>query len=267
MVVFPPCKINLGLRVVAKRKDGYHDLETCFYPLPWTDILEAIPSKELQFAYTGYVIPGNASDNLCAKAYSLLREDFDIGPVSMHLHKIIPMGAGLGGGSADGAYMLRLLNQLFSLQLNREQLIGYAAQLGSDCAFFVGDEPMIGGGRGEILTPTDLSLRGTYAVLLKPDLHISTAEAFARIIPKPSPVPVNEIVTGDRAQWRALLHNDFEDSLFPAYPILSQLKARFYGAGAWYAGMSGTGSTVFGLFDEKPDVTAEQGMVRWEGWL
>lgn len=267
MVVFPPCKINLGLRVVAKRQDGYHDLETCFYPVPWTDVLEIIPATTLRFAYTGHVIPGNPDSNLCAKAYSLLQRDFGIGPVQVHLHKVIPMGAGLGGGSADGAYMLRLLDRMFSLRLTHEQLIRYAAGLGSDCPFFIGDGPMIGKGRGDILTPIDLDLRNTYAVLLKPGLHISTAEAFARITPAPSRAPAGAIVTGDRAQWREMLHNDFEDSLFPAFPILPQLKARLYDAGAWYASMSGSGSTVFGLFHEKPVVVAGPGIIRWEGWL
>jgi 4-diphosphocytidyl-2-C-methyl-D-erythritol kinase len=267
MVSFPPCKINLGLRIVAKRPDGYHDLETCFYPVPWTDILEVIHAPQLKFAYSGHVIGGDPSNNLCEKAYALLRRDLDIGPVSAHLHKIIPMGAGLGGGSADGAYMLRALNDLFSLQLSPQQLISYAAALGSDCPFFVYDGPMIGKGRGELLSPLNLSLAGTYAVILKPDLHISTAVAFAAITPKGTDAGIDAVVRGSTKDWKDQLHNDFEDSLFPRFPLLRELKEKLYRAGAWYAGMTGSGSALYGLFGKVPQVDVSADVTKWEGWL
>jgi len=267
MVSFPPCKINLGLRIVAKRADGYHDLETCFYPVPWTDVLEVIRASSLQFAYSGHVIGGDPSTNLCERAYALLRRDFNIGPVSAHLHKILPMGAGLGGGSSDGAYMLRSLNTLFGLGLDRTRLMAYAASLGSDCAFFIQDGPMIGKGRGELLLPIDSTLAGTYILILKPDLHISTAQAFAGITPKGSGASIDTVVSGDRHAWKTALHNDFEDSLFPRFPILRQLKESLYDAGAWYASMTGSGSAIYGLFNAVPRVEAKPGIARWEGWL
>lgn len=267
MVAFPPCKINLGLRITAKRPDGYHDLETCFYPVPWTDILEVIHAPTASFAYSGHVIPGDPSSNLCEKAYRLLQNDLNIGPVSMHLHKVLPMGAGLGGGSADGAYMLRILNDLFDLDLSRERLISYAAALGSDCPFFIGDGPMIGRGRGELLSAADLSLKGTYAVLLKPDIHISTAEAFAGIAPQMPPVSIESVIKESPSNWRSIMRNDFEDSLFPRFPILGELKAQLYNAGAFYASLSGSGSTVYGLFHTQTIVFAGPSVTQWAGWL
>jgi 4-diphosphocytidyl-2-C-methyl-D-erythritol kinase len=267
MVAFPPCKINLGLRIVAKRPDGYHDLETCFYPLPWTDILEVIKGSTTTFAYSGNVIPGEAESNLCVRAYELLRRDFAIGPVHVHLHKVLPMGAGLGGGSSDGAYMLRLLNALFSLQLDGAALATYALKLGSDCPFFIFDRPMIGKGRGEILNETTVSLKGTYAVLLKPDLHIPTSAAFAGIVPAVPDTNIDTVVKRDTQTWRAQLHNDFEDSLFPKFPVLPQLKDLLYEAGAYYASLSGSGSTVYGLFRQVPTLAPPPETTKWEGWL
>lgn len=267
MVAFPPCKINLGLRIVSKRPDGYHNLETCFYPVPWTDILEIIHAPTDKFAYSGHVIPGDSSSNLCEKAVRLLRRDFNIGPVSLHLHKILPMGAGLGGGSSDGAWTLRLLDSLFDLKLNFDQLLLYAGALGSDCPFFIGDNPMIGKGRGELLTGIELSLSGSYLVLLKPELHISTAIAFAGITPKAPDTDIHTVVSGNRSAWKSQLHNDFEDSLFPRFPILAELKAQLYREGAYYASLSGSGSTVFGLFDNIPQLAVDPTVTRWEGWL
>jgi len=267
MVAFPPCKINLGLRIVAKRPDGYHDLETCFYPLPWTDVLEVIRSTRTHFAYSGHVIPGEAGNNLCVRAHELLQRDFAIGPVSVHLHKVLPMGAGLGGGSSDGAYMLRLLNALFSLHLDRATLVAYAAKLGSDCPFFISDGPMIGKGRGEILTETDVTLKGTYVVLLKPDVHIPTAAAFAGVRPAVPDTNIDTVVKMDAHVWRAQLHNDFEDSLFPKFPLLPELKNMMYDAGAYYASLSGSGSTVYGLFRQVPALPPPPGTTKWESWI
>ena len=183
MVSFPPCKINLGLNVVSKRSDGYHDIETCFYPVPLTDALEIIKADRFSFTASGNTIPGDAANNLCIKAYELLRRDFNLAPVAIHLHKIIPTGAGLGGGSSDGAHALRLLNVIFDLKLSGEKLKDYALQLGSDCPFFIENKPMFGSGRGEVLRDISLDLSGRFIVLVKPNEHVSTAEAYAGVTP------------------------------------------------------------------------------------
>jgi len=235
MVAFPPCKINLGLSIVRKRTDGFHDIETIFYPVPWTDILEVIPSDKFEFTVTGNVIPGKDDDNLCVRAHKIL----DAPPAKIHLHKILPTGAGLGGGSSDAAYTLRLLNDVFGLKHSKEELKSYAAQLVSDCAFFIENRPMLGTGRGEILTPVDVDLKGKFIVIVKPDIHVSTAEAYAGVVPKEKKLD---------ATWK----NDFEESVFRKYPQLAEIKAMFYKKGASYASMSGSGSSIFGIFSQKP---------------
>ncbi len=249
MVSFPPCKINLGLQIINKRPDGYHDLLTCFYPVPWTDILEIIPADQFAFTSSGNSIPGATEDNLCIKAYQLLKQEFDLAPVHIHLHKIIPTGAGLGGGSADAAHMLRLLNTIFQLQLPQQTLMDYAAKLGSDCAFFIQDNPMFGQGRGEILAKISVNLRGNYLVLVKPEIHVSTAEAFAGIRPRRPQHTLEEVFLQPMADWKTMLKNDFEESVFWKYPVIQALKDKMYGIGAQYASMSGSGSAVFGIFD------------------
>ena len=250
MISFPPCKINVGLNVVLKRSDGYHEIETCFYPLPWTDILEIILSDTLEFIQSGIVIPGNPEENLCVKAYQLLRKDFELQPVKIHLHKIIPTGAGLGGGSSDGAHALRLLNTICNLKIDHAKLKDYASRLGSDCAFFMEDKPMLGTGRGEVLENIEVNLKGKFIVLVKPDIHISTAEAYASIKPAFNANRVKDVAASDILNWRSLLKNDFEDSLFEKYPLLKQIKENLYKHGAIYASMSGSGSSVYGIFEE-----------------
>lgn len=269
MISFPPCKINLGLRVVAKRPDGYHEIETCFYPIPWTDILEIIPSNELSFTSSGLVIPGNADDNLCLKAYRLLKADFDLRPVKIHLHKILPTGAGLGGGSSDAAHTLRLLNQIFDLKLSIEHLRNYASQLGSDCAFFVEDNPKIGTGRGEVLSEVQVSLAGKFIVLVNPEIHVSTPEAYAGIVLAPQLKQVRDVVArGDMQRWKTELINDFEPTVFKKYPAIARLKEKLYEQGAVYAAMSGSGSTVFGIFDAPVDLKNKfSPMMYWSGLL
>lgn len=250
MIAFPPCKINLGLNVLSKRSDGYHNLETCFYPLPFTDILEILPSEKLTFIPTGKVIPGAVSENLCLRVYDLLSKDFSITPVEIHLHKVIPTGAGLGGGSSNAAYTLRLLNEIFNLKLNTVQLKEYAQQLGSDCAFFIEDEVRFGTGRGEILEPIQVSLKDKFLILLKPDVHVSTAEAYRGVLPQPANTSVRHILENTSLpQWKELLKNDFEPSVFKAHPVIEQCKNALYEHGAIYASMSGSGSSVFGIFD------------------
>jgi 4-diphosphocytidyl-2-C-methyl-D-erythritol kinase len=266
MVAFPPCKINLGLSIISKREDGFHDLETCFYPVPWTDILEIIPAKELAFSYSGNSIPGKAEDNLCLKAYYLLKADFDIAPVKIHLHKIIPIGAGLGGGSSDAAYTLRLLNDIFTLSLSVDQLKDYASKLGSDCSFFVQDKPMLGSGKGEILTEIGVSLSDFYLVIVKPAFHVSTQEAYSGITPKRPQIKINEIVKQPIGNWKETLKNDFEESIFKKYPAIAEVKAKFYSSGAIYASMSGSGSSVFALFEKSVQLEKEfVGMEYWGG--
>ncbi|MBL7857212.1 MAG: 4-(cytidine 5'-diphospho)-2-C-methyl-D-erythritol kinase [Cyclobacteriaceae bacterium] len=269
MVVFPPCKINLGLHILQKRADGYHDLETCFYPVPWTDILEIIPSRELSFTSTGNAIPGSALDNLCLRAYALLKADFGLEPVAIHLHKLIPTGAGLGGGSSDAAYTLRLLNEIFQLKITQEKMVEYAAQLGSDCAFFIQDKPMMGSGRGEILSATEVNLSGKFLVLVKPDIHVSTAEAYAGIFPKKPAFSLTEIlIEKNLLSWKECLKNDFEDSVFFNFPMLRSIKEKLYSLGALYASMSGSGSSVFGIFENECDLKPEFNNVSfWSGKL
>ncbi len=268
MVSFPPSKINLGLHIVEKRADGYHNLETCFYPVRWTDILEVIHADSFVFSSTGNTIVGSEDDNLCIRAYRLLKRDFDIPPLKIHLHKIIPMGAGLGGGSSDCAYTLRSINDILELKLSQKQLMAYASELGSDCAFFIQDDPMLGSGRGEVLTKISVDLKGKYLVLVKPDVHVSTAEAYSGIRPQKPDHSIEEILNSGIESWKGLLKNDFEESVFKKYPKVGQIKEQLYSMGARYSCMSGSGSTVFGIFDEVIDLQNHfPEMTSWGGIL
>jgi 4-diphosphocytidyl-2-C-methyl-D-erythritol kinase len=261
MVVFPNCKINLGLHVLNKRADGYHDLSTVFYPISFTDALEIIRSNHdtntvsdvvssLQFSQSGIVIQGDASSNLCVKAYHLLKDAYpnQVPNVAMHLHKIISMGAGLGGGSADGAFTLTALNDKFHLELTKEQLMVYALQLGSDCPFFIENKPCIAGGRGELLTPITLDLSAYQFVLVNPNIHISTGWAFSNVTPKAPIIPIEELINQPITNWKQLLTNDFEAPAIQHYPIIGTIKNYLYDFGALYSSMTGSGSTVFGIF-------------------
>ena len=266
MITFPPCKINLGLSVVARRPDGYHDIETCFYPLPWTDILEVIPSAKFAFTSSGNIIPGNESENLCVKAYELLKKDYNLPEANIHLHKMIPTGAGLGGGSSDAAHTIRLLNDVFSLALPAETMQKYAAQLGSDCAFFIQDQPMEGTGRGEQLAVIQVSLKGKFMVVLKPAVHVSTAEAYSGITPSKPALAVRKILeTYPMETWKDHLKNDFEPSVFQRHTVIEELKFNLYKAGAIYASMSGSGSAVFGIFENPVNVTKPADVIQWKG--
>lgn len=252
MISFPNAKINLGLHIIGKRKDGYHDIETCMIPIPLFDALEMILDKKAIWNSTGLDIPGDPKDNLILKAEKLFRNDFpELPSLNMHLHKNIPMGAGLGGGSADGAFALTLMNNLFDLYLDDFLLEEYAAQLGSDCPFFIENTPKIARGRGEILEPIDLSLKGTYIVLINPGVHVGTKEAYTGVTPAAPKVKLEKILK-DRSRWKTELVNDFEPSIFKNHPEIEAIKSKMYSAGAFYAAMSGSGSSVFGLFDIKP---------------
>ncbi|MGM0582278.1 MAG: 4-(cytidine 5'-diphospho)-2-C-methyl-D-erythritol kinase [Bacteroidota bacterium] len=254
MLTFPNAKINLGLNITSKREDGYHDIESCFYPIPQKDALEIIPAKKPSFETTGLKIPGHSNDNLVLKAYELLKTDFNLSPVDIILHKNIPMGAGMGGGSADGAVMLTLLNEYYNLEISTKKLEEYALQLGSDCPFFIENKPKLVSGRGEIFENTKLNLSGHYLALVYPGIHISTAEAYSGIKPQKPEISIKEIIEKHPIEdWKGLLKNDFEKGVFEKYPQLSKIKNKFYNDGAVYASMTGSGSAIFGLFKEKPE--------------
>jgi 4-diphosphocytidyl-2-C-methyl-D-erythritol kinase len=249
MIVFPNCKINLGLNVVRKRADGFHDLETIFYPLSVTDALEVISPGTLQFSSSGISVPGNDKDNLCVKAYRLLQLDYpSLPPVDIHLHKSIPIGAGLGGGSADGAFMLQLLNTKFHLNLSEAQLISYAITLGSDCPFFIKNVPCFATGRGEILSPIHLDMSNYSFLLIHPGIHVNTGWAFSQITPREPSHPLSESIHTPVENWKELIFNDFEQVVLAAYPLLQDIKSAMYAQGAIYAAMSGSGSAMVGIF-------------------
>lgn len=261
LIVFPNCKINLGLKITRKRPDGYHDLETVFYPLPYQDVLEIIQDQKsgLTFTQSGLTISGDSSSNLCVIAYQLLKElKPDLPSTLMHLHKVIPMGAGLGGGSSDGTFALKLLNDKYQLGLTDTELIDLALKLGSDCPFFVLNKPCIAKGRGELMQPIQLDLSKYFFVLIHPGIHISTAAAFAGIKPAPSKTPLESIVSRPLNEWKDLLVNDFEIPVFALHPVIEKLKASLYEMGAVYASMSGSGSSLYGIFEQRPDVVSKE---------
>ena len=252
MITFPNIKINLGLSITEKRPDGYHNLETVFYPVALEDALEIRTNPEAQQKFTlhqhGMEIAGNPENNLVVKAYLLLDKEFHLPPVEIHLYKHIPSGAGLGGGSSDAAFMLTLLNEHSNLQLSDNQLEDYAATLGADCAFFIKNTPTYAEGIGNIFSPIELSLKGYRIMIVKPDVFVSTREAFANIRPHRPEYPVREVIRRPVAEWKDTLINDFEASVFPQYPVIGEIKEELYHQGAIYASMSGSGSSVFGLF-------------------
>jgi 4-diphosphocytidyl-2-C-methyl-D-erythritol kinase len=275
MIVFPNCKINLGLHILNKREDGYHNLETVFYPLQLKDVVEVIRkdggreatnysggsnspltthlSPSITFTSSGLEVKGDSQNNLCIKAYQLLKHHYpSLPPVQMHLHKAIPMGAGLGGGSADGAFILRLLNDQFQLGLTQQQLIDYALQLGSDCPFFILNKPCYATGRGEMLEPVALDLSAYQFVIVNPGIHINTGWAFSQLQLNDQPkADLRTIISQPISTWKQQLINDFEEPVCKAHPEIAAIKQQLYDAGALYASMTGSGSTVFGVFEKK----------------
>lgn len=258
MVLFPNCKINIGLNIVSKRADAYHNIETVFYPLNWCDAVEIIPisdnnalSASLHFTQSGLSIPGKEADNICLKAYQILKKDFPgIPAVNMHLHKTIPAGAGLGGGSANGAFTLLLINKKFNLNLSSEQLVEYALQLGSDCPFFIINEPCYATERGEKMEMITLNLSSYSFLLVYPAININTAWAFSRVTPAYLPKPFKTIVQQPVETWKEELVNDFELPVFSQYPEIENVKRNLYANGALYASLSGSGSSVYGIFSK-----------------
>ncbi len=253
MVVFPNAKINIGLNVVEKREDGFHNIESIFYPVTnLFDVLEIVANSEnqLEFTSSGIEIPGDSKSNLCLKAYYLLKKDFEIPFVKIHLHKVIPIGAGLGGGSSDAAFMLKALNELFSLDINNEQLINYARKLGSDCAFFIENKPVYAFNKGDEFEQIELDLSDSFIKIECPDIHISTAEAYHHIVPKRSEQNLKELIKTPIRNWNSVITNDFEKSIFPHYKTIEELRNQFYTKGALYASMTGSGSAVYGIFEK-----------------
>lgn len=253
MICFPNAKINIGLDVLKKRKDNYHDLETLFYPIQLCDILEINYSEEFHFNQTGILLDSNDEDNLVVKAFQLLDNVYHLPNVNIHLHKQIPFGAGLGGGSSDAAFTLLTLNQLFDLKLNQEQLLIYAGKLGSDCPFFVLNRPVFASGRGDQFNESELSLKDYSLVLVKPGSKVSTAEAYCNIQPVCPDISLLKILQKPVADWKKNVRNCFEQTVFPVHSDIKIIKDKFYFQGAIFASMSGSGSSVFGLFDKIPD--------------
>ena len=266
MISFPNCKINLGLHIVNKRADCFHNLETIFYPIPLNDAVEIITSSStnaVTYSTTGNTIDGAAEDNLCIKAYHLLKKDFPNLPnIKLHLHKVIPTGAGLGGGSADAAFALKLINDKYQLNLSTSKLLNYALQLGSDCPFFIINKPCFASGRGEVLEELELDLSAFKFVLINPNIHVNTGWAFGELakesdVSKPSDhykKTIKEIIQQPITTWRENLSNDFEKVVFEKHPTIKNIKEELYKQGAIYAAMSGSGSTVFGIFNKETDL-------------
>ncbi|MGB3618463.1 MAG: 4-(cytidine 5'-diphospho)-2-C-methyl-D-erythritol kinase [Catalinimonas sp.] len=269
MVTFPNAKINLGLRVVRRRPDGYHDLETTFYPVGWTDALEMLPAsggEGIELTLSGRAIISAADDNLVTRAYRLLAEDYPLPPVRAHLHKVLPTGAGLGGGSADASFALRALNELATLNLDDDALEAYARQLGSDCPFFVRNVPVLASGRGDVFQPLDLTLSDYHLLIVYPNVFVSTVEAYGGVHAAVPPDRLRTILESSVASWRERLVNDFERSVFRAHPLLGEIKAALYDAGAVYASMSGSGSALFGLFrTPPPELFTTKPYLVWRG--
>jgi len=258
MVLFPPAKINLGLHVLGKRPDGYHALESIFLPLAWTDILEVVVAPhvaagDMKTTFTGLPIPGASDNNLVVKAHRILAKQHDLPGLHLHLRKNLPMGGGMGGGSSDGTYALLAINDVCQLGLSRETLLAHAAELGSDCPFFVDSAPAMVTGRGEHVAPLgfELPLDGAWVVVANPGIHISTAEAFGGLTPTERTTPWDQLATAPLAQWHTLIRNDFESGAVERHPAIGDLLQALRDAGAAYVQMTGSGSTVFGLFHDE----------------
>ncbi|MEM6524626.1 MAG: 4-(cytidine 5'-diphospho)-2-C-methyl-D-erythritol kinase [Bacteroidota bacterium] len=265
MISFPNAKINLGLNILSKRPDGYHNISSCFYPIPFYDVLEIVKSTDFEFKTTGLSIPGNG--NLCVQAFEILKQDYNIQNVKIHLHKVIPIGAGLGGGSADATFTLKMLNAIFELELDDFVLEKYAAKLGSDCPFFVKNAPVLALSTGTEFHNLDINLKEYFLVLVSPHVHISTVEAYSGVTPKNPSIKLSESLKQPLTFWKSRVINDFEGSIFPKHPEISSLKEQMYQQGAIYASMTGSGSAVYGLFESEPDLSELKDSECWSGHL
>jgi len=272
MISFPKAKINIGLRIIRKRPDGFHDIETFFYPISLCDALEFVvpPGKVTadELTVTGIDIRTRNEKNLVIRAVRKLREKFPVPFLKIHLHKAIPSGAGLGGGSSDAACFMKSINRCFDLSLSEDELRTYALELGSDCPFFINPEPTVARGRGEELKVMGPVLEGYYAALINPGIHISTKEAYLNSKPGVPENSLEKLITGNPCEWMNTLHNDFEDYVFSLYPQLGEIKRSLYRSGALYASMSGSGSTMYGIFREKPEINRKlRNQLIWQGLL
>ena len=266
MLTFPNAKINLGLRVLRKRNDGFHDIATVFYPVGLCDVLEVIEggAKPFSLNQSGLAITGNPEENLCYRAWKLLAADFRLPDLQGHLHKVIPMGAGLGGGSADGAFMLKLINEVCNLKLDDRRLSDYAARLGSDCPFFIRNKPAYATGRGEKLEDFPEVLKGYQVVVCKPEMSVPTASAYSWITPNENTEDIREILKSKPSEWRGRLINDFEKPVRERYPQIRSLIDELYAEGAIYAAMSGSGAAVYGVF-ENSETREIKNVFNWSG--
>lgn len=259
MITFPNAKINIGLQVTERRSDGYHNLDTVFYPIPLCDALEVIVAEGVEYDcrlhLSGLPVDGNPDSNLVVRAYRMLAEEYALPPVDVYLYKHIPTGAGLGGGSADAGYMLRLLDGMFALGLDDERLESYAARLGADCPFFIKNKPVYATGIGNVFHPITLDLNGYTVVVVKPDVFVSTKEAYSLVRPHKPAVTLDEKIKLPLAEWRDAITNDFEEGVFALHPELRRIKEKLYELGAVYAAMSGSGAALFGLFPTLPEDT------------
>ncbi len=256
MIVFPNAKINLGLNVIEKRPDGYHNIETVFYPIGLSDVLEIEPSdtcSDYSFSSSGILLDGDPENNLIVKAYRLLRSQYQFPPIDISLIKQIPFGAGLGGGSADAAFMLKALNELFELKITPGKLEKLAAKLGADCPVFIKNKAVFATGIGNVFSPVKLSLKNYFLLLIKPDIHVSTPEAYSLVQPEKPEVSLIELIKKPITEWKDSIKNDFEKSVFSKYPEIEKIKRDLYEMGAVYASMSGSGSSVFGIFENEPE--------------
>lgn len=270
MIYFAPAKINLGLQIIERRKDGFHNLCSVMYPLPLSDILEVcqLPGQEFPVRFTQSGIPAGdrPEKNLCMQAWELFSSEYPLPPVAIHLHKQIPVGAGLGGGSSDASAVLSALNALADYPAGTAKLADLAGQLGSDCPFFLQKEPRMMEGRGELLSPVNISLDGCYLILLFPEIHISTAEAYAAVSPGKPEEHLRQLVETPLATWKDSVINDFEQAAFEKHPLLHTIKHALYQEGAQYASMSGSGSALYGIFTARPKLPREiREYVIWEG--
>ncbi len=257
MILFPNAKINIGLNIIARRRDGYHDIESVMYPVGLKDILEFVSDKssaDCDFQNSGIKVNSNPGDNLVLKAFYALKERYNLPPVKIHLHKNIPIGAGLGGGSSDASFMLKGLNEAFELNLSNEQLEKISGTLGSDCPYFIRNRPAFASGRGNELLPANISLEGYFQVIVYPGIHIATSEAYSQIVTQKPEVPVPEAIKLPMIDWKDAIKNDFEKNIFARYPEIETIKQELYKLGAIYASMSGSGSAVFGIFYSIPNL-------------
>lgn len=269
MLSFSNAKINLGLNIVNKRDDGYHDIESVFYPIPWADVMEVLPASDFSMETSGLPIPGKPESNLIVKAFQLLKDEGLLkSNVRIHLHKILPMGAGIGGGSSNGAFTLKLINDVLELNLGTETLEKYAEKLGSDCPFFIRNEPKFCFGKGTQFENVELSLKERFLIMINPEIHISTREAYAGITPRKPKISIKEIVKLPINVWKDVLVNDFEAPIVTKYPEIKKIKDTLYQNGALYASMTGSGSTVYGIFESESDLKHLFGtFTYWSGYL